>query len=274
MRAPVLAALLCAPFATGPAGLPAQEFRVFTTVSDLSGGRPAELSRSLTLFHAGQAWDHAVESGQVVRFDPADAEFTVLDTRRDLACVVTLEELVRALEVGRKETEKEIARLAVAPAPGAAELARNLAFQLTPRYEIAEDAAGHAVTFAGGPFAYRFAHATPGRPSIAANYWDFRSWTAKLNYALGPGQLFPDVYRPMEEEMRERGVVPQRIERTLAGNPPRRHVAEHSFQEQLDPRDRSLISEWRARLASPNTRTVPFREYQRLTLGGAAPPTR
>ncbi len=182
MRAAAFAALLY----VLPTGLWAQDFRVFTTVSDLSGERPVELSRSLTLFHAGQAWDHVVEAGEVVRFDPADAEFVILDTRRDLACTVKLEELSRLLSIGRKETEKAVARLAAAPAPGAAGLAQNLTFQLTPRYEITEDAAAQQVTFAGGPLTYSVAHATPGRPSISTAYWDYADWTAKLNYTLAP----------------------------------------------------------------------------------------
>ena len=273
MRALPVALLLFMPSAT----LWAQDFRVFTTVSDVSGERPVEISRSLTLFHAGQAWDHAVEAGEVVRFDPAKAEFVLLDTRRDLACTVKLEELSRGLTVGRRETEKEIARLAVDPAPGAKDLAQSLAFQLTPKYDVAADDGARRAAFVGGPLVYDFACAEPSRPSIAAHYWDYAAWTATLNHALAPGRLFPDVHRPIHEELRARGVVPQRVERTMkdiVGAPPQRLTAEHSFQERLDPHDRTLISEWRARLDSPNTRSVNFREYQRLTLGGTAQATR
>ncbi|MFH5805861.1 hypothetical protein [Alienimonas sp. DA493] len=260
-----------------PAASPAQDFRVFTTVSDVSGDRPVELSRSLTLFHAGQAWDHVVEAGEVVRFDPADAEFVILDTRRDLACTVKLEELSRLLKVGRQETEKAVAELAAAPDPASAGLAASLAFQLTPRYETTEDEAARRARFVGGPLTYDFSYARPGRPSVSAAYWDYADWTAQLNYALDPGKLFPDVRRPIHQDLRERGVVPQRVEVLLAdggGEPSRRLAAEHSFQERLDPRDRELISEWRARLASPKTRRVTFREYQRLTLGGTMQPVR
>ena len=270
---PALAAVL--PLCLSPAfasPLAAQDFRVFTTVSDLSGAEPVELSRSLTLFHAGQAWDHVVEAGRVVRFDPAAAEFVILDTRRDLACTVKLEELSRALTVGRRETEKYVAELAADPAPRSRAQAAALAFQLTPAYETAADDAAARLTFAGGPMSYAVRHAAPGRPSIAAAYSDYADWTAKLNYALGPGP-FPNARRPVQEALRERGVVPQRVERTEAGapgDPPRRLAAEHSFQEELDPRDRELISAWRAKLASPKTRTVTFREYQRRTLGGVA----
>jgi len=267
MRVTILAALLC----VLPASLSAQELRVYTIVSDVSGERPVQLSRSLTLFHAGQAWDHVVEAGEVVRFDPAAAEFKILDTRRDLACTVKLEELTRLLTVGRQETEKAVARLGVDPAPGVAGLAESLAFQLTPRYVTKDDAEANRVTFVGGPLTYAVAHATPSRPSTSAAYWDYADWTAKLNYTLGPGKLFPDVRRPIHEELRERGVVPQRVEVTLtdaAGGPPRKLAADHSFQEKLDPHDRELITEWRSRLSSPKTRVVQFREYQRLVLGG------
>ncbi|MEM9700842.1 MAG: hypothetical protein AAF907_00190 [Planctomycetota bacterium] len=264
-------ALLCCLSATGQS----QEFRVFTTVSDVSGERPIPLSRSLTLFHAGQAWDHAVESGQVVRFDPADEEFVILDTRRDLACTVKLEELKRVVQVGRKATEDGIASLKQQPTPASRALADSLAFQLTPRYETTDEADANRLQFVGGPLTYQYEYATPGRPSVAASYWDFRDWTAQLNFAMAPPTpvqttLFPDVYRPMHEELRERGVVPQRIDRTLADDPmrpPRKHASEHAFQEKLDPRDRELISEWRARLASPKTRVVPFAKYVQLTLG-------
>ncbi|QDT14059.1 hypothetical protein [Alienimonas californiensis] len=264
--APFVALLLAAPL-----NLSAQEFRVYTTVSDVSGDRPIELSRSLTLFHAGQAWDHVVEAGEVVRFDPADAEFVILDTRRDLACTVKLEEVSRIINVGRKETEKYVAELRESPAPDSAALTTSLAFQLTPRYAIDADEGSRRTRFVGGPLTYEVSHAQPGRPSISAAYWDYADWTGQLNYALDPGKLFPDVRRPVHEALRERGVVPQRVEVLLTdagGVPTKRLAAEHSFQEQLGQRDRELISRWRERLASPKTRRVTFAKYQQLTLGG------
>ena len=269
MRRALAAALLF----LSPLALPAQEFRVYTAVSDLGGKAPAEVSRSLTLFHAGQAWDHVAEAGEVIRFDPAAAEFVILDTNRDLACTVSLEELTRLLDVGRRETEKALVRLAGDPLHRG--LAANLGFQLAPEYELTADDATKRLTFASDPVTYEVDFADPGRPAVSAAYLDYAGWTGKLNFVLDPGKLYPEVRRPVHEALRERAAVPQRVAVTLnglgdPGAPPVRLAADHTFAERLDPRDRQLISEWRDRLASPKTRVVTFREYQRLTLRGKA----
>ena len=260
-----------------------QEFRVHTVVSDVpAGDEPVELARSLTLFHAGQSWDYAVEAGEVVRFDPGAAAFTVLDLRRDLACEVSLAEVDRRLTVGRQETEKYLAQIAADPA--AAGLSRELAFQLNPRFAVA-DRDGGALHFGGGPIEYDVTPATPKSPGTAAFYLDYADWTARLNYALRPGD-FPGVRTAVNAELRERGVVPQRVVKTVAGaarpaaagvvqagaTAPAATVrrAEHTFQESLAPRDRELLAEWRGRLAAGAARRVTFREYVRLTTGAVA----
>ena len=273
---PVLAPLLlacCAP------ALPAQEFRVYTTVSDVtpggtgkSAGRPVELARSLTLFHAGQAWDHAVEAAEVVRFDPAAASFTILDTRRELTCAVSLEEIARQVKIGRQETEKYLTTLAADPAPGSAGLAKNLAFQLAPRFAVTAGPAPNFFKFAGAPLTYEVACVAPKGPGVSAFYLDYADWTARLNYVLRPGALFPDVRAAVHETLRERGVAPQTVTLTMpdAGplGAPRTLRAEHVFQETLDARDRELLAEWRGRLAGGAAREVTFLEYLRLTTGG------
>ena len=281
MRAAVFTLFAVTPFAALPAAAAGQDFRVYTEVSDVTGPAPVPLARSLTLFHAGQAWDHAVEAGEVVRFDPAAAEFVVLDTRRRVACAVSLEEVDRIVTVGRQETEKHIAALARdRPGdPAAAAAAAGLAFSLTPDYAVTDDPAGGGdgsggggtLTFAGGPLSYAVRYAAPARPAVASRYADYAAWQARLNFALQP-KRHPAARRPIQEALRERGVVPQRVERTTAGPGGAAAevlLAEHTFQERLDPRDRDLISRWRAALDDPATRKVTFREYQRLTLEAA-----
>lgn len=266
---PALAVLLSLSFVPLAEG---QEFRVHTVVTELpaGGGKPAELARSLTLFHAGQAWDYAVAAGEVVRFDPAAATFTVLDLNRDLSCVVSLAEIDRQLEIGRKETEKYVAKLTAAPDPNAAALAAELAFELAPRFAVTEGPGGE-LTFGGGPIEYAVATAAPKGTGTATFYLDYADWTARLNYALRPGR-FPAPRTAVNAELRERGVVPQRVTKRAgagaAGGTTLR--AEHTFQESLAERDRELLAEWRGRLDGGTAREVTFREYLRLTSGAVA----
>ena len=243
-----------------------------------------ELARSLTLFHAGQAWDYAVVAREVVRFDPAAATFTVLDLNRDLACTVSLAEIDRQIKIGRQETEKYAAKLAADPAPQSAELAARLAFELAPRFEVtemvpADAAAGGVLTFEapGVPLIYGVHTAAPKTPSTAAFYLDYADWTARLNYAMRPGQ-FPDVRVAVNAELRSRGLLPQAVTLSEASVPGIVRVAagrgvlraEHTFEEKLAARDRELLAEWRGRLTGGTARAVTFREYLRLTTGAVA----
>ena len=276
-------ALTLAPllFAGIPAAGLSQDFRVYTTVSDVTGEKPVERSRSLTLFHAGQAWDHAVEQGEVVRFDPAAATFTLLDVRRDMKCAVNLAEIARQVTVGRQHTETYIAALAADPNPGSAALARSLAFQLAPRFNVTDarraglTGGTKTLTFAADPLTYEIEPVEPKNPGVSAFYLDYADWTARLNYALRPGALFPDVRAKVHETLRERGVVPQRVVLRMsagagAGDGPGTLRAEHVFQEKLDPTDREFLQEWKALIDRPTTREVTFREYLRVTNDGIA----
>ena len=276
MRPLFAACLLFAPLAGPAAG---QEFRVHTTVSEVpaGGGKSREVARSLTLFHAGQAWDYAVEAAEVVRFDPAAATFTVLDLNRNLTCTVSLAEIDRQVQIGRQETEKYAAKLAADPAPSSAALAARLAFELAPRFRVTE--AGDELTFAGGPLEYAVATAAPKTPATAAAYLDYADWTARLNYAMRPGR-FPDVRVAVNEQLRSRGLLPQsvtlsegpapEIVRAGAGGTGRTLRAEHTFEEKLAERDRGLLADWRRRLSAGSAREVTFREYLRLTTGAVA----
>ena len=267
-----LFAVLCSAAGVPAAG--AQEFRVHTTVSELpAGGKPVELARNLTLFHAGQAWDFAVEAAEVVRFDPAAGKFTLLDLSRDLTCDVTLAEIDRRRVVGRTTTEEYLAKLAGDPA--AAALSRDLAFQLAPRFAVTEEAG--VVAFKGGPIEYEVVTAAPKGVGTATFYLDYADWTARLNYALRPGR-FPGVRTAVNEQLRARGVMPQTVTVTNttgggadgAGGATTVLRAEHVIQESLAPRDRELLAEWRGRLTGGTARAVSFREYVRQTTGAVA----
>ena len=273
--------LVFAPIAGG------QEFRVHTVVTEhpAGGGKPVELARSLTLFHAGQAWDYAVEAREVVRFDPAAATFTVLDLNRDLACTVSLAEIDRQVKIGRQETEKYAAKLAADPSPSSAALAARLAFELAPRFEVKD---AHLTGFPRGtrtltceapdvPLTYTVLTAKPKTPSTATFYLDYADWTARLNYAMRPGP-FPDVRVAVNAELRSRGLLPQAVTLSEAPVPGIVRVAagrgvlraEHTFEEKLAARDRELLAEWRGRLTGGTARAVTFREYLRLTTGAVA----
>ena len=269
-----------------------QEFRMFTTVTDLSqvgagGARAgAVLSRSVTIFHGGVAWDHETGGGEVVRFDPAAGEFTLLDTRRDLAATVAFAELVRYLDAGRRETEKEIGDLIRKPDPAAAAAADELRFQLEPRFEVLDEGPGWA-NFAFNPErtltlrppagtagpTYAVEYAVPPSPEVAAFYLDFAEWTAKLVYVHLPHHSLPAVRSRVHAALRDRGAIPVTVTKRAAGDDGKPIVlrAEHTLHRSLDAHDRDLLTDWRDRLASPRTRHVSFAKYQRITHGVDGP---
>lgn len=267
---------LVAAFAAGSAVLvtartaDAQEFRVSTTVYDLSaqpeGGRPPVIARAQTLFHAGKAYDHLEGADEVRVYEPTERRFRVFSPKRGVTATVAFDEIRQLLKPPRDMIDRRLAELAGKDNPDAARAANFLRFQLDPRFQEAFNPATATLTLDGRVIRYDVKSADPRRPEIVATYLDYADWTARLNYLLYPSPVLPDVRCALNQALRAKGQVPEDVKLRIELSPPLIQRAQHSLKFALNDADRGKIREWEAQLSGGGLRQVPLTEYQRAVL--------
>lgn len=249
----------------GPRTSAAQEFRVFTQVSGYPHGdareEPRRLSQSLTLFHAGLAYDFVREADEVTVFDPANRRFVILNTARGLATTIDFDQLERMMEVSRRET------LRFASSDRAGSAAATLRFQIDPHFEERYDAEAERLVLDSRYVAYTVRCAAAPGPAEVHALLDYADWTARLNHALHPHAFYPAARVALNESLRQKERIPVVVELRTEFDVPLRLRAEHQIDwNKLYAEDRRLINKWRRQLEDASTKFVPFPEYQRTML--------
>ena len=260
----------------------AQEFRIYTRVSQEMGGTPetagaakqnAVVARSLTLFHAGKVYDYIDSVGEVTIFEPGRKRFTILSTTRTMATQVKFDKLLGKLDIAEKEMEDYVA---VPNAKGGPPLkvAKALTFQLTPDFDTKYAPEGKTLTL-NSPFVRYEARCSKAKvPQAVTAYLHYADWTCRLNYVLHPQTLYPASRLELNEALRKHSVMPTEVRLTIAGENPLQFKAEHEIHWQLDDKDRSYIHRWETLLKDRSTRHVDFREYQKEMLVSLSKRTR
>ncbi|QDT63126.1 hypothetical protein [Calycomorphotria hydatis] len=254
--------LFLGPLLTLPAAQ-AQQFRVMTTV--YQSGEPTPVSRSLTLFHAGKVYDYVDAMDEVILFEPATEQFLILNSRYGLTTKVQQEELRHLLNQARVETERKAATMAGDISPAAKKILASFAFQLAPEFKSEFDEPSNTLKLTGGPLAYTITGTQVERTGLTTAYLEYADWMCQLNYVLHPSPLFPDVRLAVNDALRRRDLFPIRVQLEAEFDQPVMIHAEHSIQHDLGDDGRRLITQWERMLKSPKTKSVVFREYQRLT---------
>lgn len=252
----------------------AQEFRVFTAVSDLSNvaedGRPRVVARAATLFHAGKVYDILDSANEVIIYEPTKKQFQVLQTSQGIVTTVALDEIRQLLRIAREETERQAERLAGNPDPAAVQAEALLRFQLDPRFQETFDESKRQLSLDGEVLRYDVRTIDPGRPGVAAAYLEYADWVHRLNYLLHPGAILPEPRLALNQSLLAKERLPEAVEQRVEIIPPIHLRAEHTLNFQLNAQDRSLIHQWETQLRSEATRQVPLREYRRATLTAQA----
>jgi hypothetical protein len=255
----------------------AQEFSVYTAVFDMSSSAGetsrTPLVRSLSLFHAGSAYDY-VESdrdGEVIIFEPAAQRFRILNPGRSIWSAVHFDQLAHKLKFARQITERHLADLQEHQ-PASPEVA-ELTFVLNPSFHDSFDAGRHQLTLASPLVTYRAtcAQSDGGQPppELVEAYLRYADAIARMNYVLHPHALGPEPRVALNAALRTRQLIPVDVELQSRVGGARRLRAEHKYRWTLEARDRSLIHEWETLLSSDQVRQVTLDEYQRTLL--AAP---
>lgn len=255
MRNRIAILVLLASFAW-PAMLPGQEFRIYTAVSDqtvetdrLTGKHPV-VSRSLTLFHAGKVYDFIPAANEVVIFEPAQNRFTILNTERNLATEVSVNEIERLLKIA----------LGVA----AAKKDPFLDFQLEPKFRNSFDRKSKRITLSSSYIHYESKSAEAPQAAAVDAYRRYADSVAKMNYVMHPRILLPGPRLALNEELAKRNALPLEVELQVNLREKIHLKAEHRIDWSLGANDRTRIQQWNSQLKNPATKHVPLRKYQEL----------
>jgi hypothetical protein len=255
----------------------AQEFGIITRVYDESaaagrakkpaGKQPPVVARTLTLFHAGKAYDYISSVSEVIIFEPAHQRFTLLSTSRAITTQVTFRKLTGMLAEAREVIEiyRSQPKNEDGPSP---EVAKFLKFQLAPSFKSVYDKPHRELKLASPFVQYEALCASPKMPQAVVTYLRYADWTCRLNYVLHPHpqSLFPASRLALNDALRHEMVMPVEVRLSIAGETPIRLRAEHKIHWKLDVKDRRFIQLWEMQLKDRNTRRVSFREYQQAML--------
>ncbi len=248
-----------------PGQLPAQDFRVYTSVTDMNSPVRSKPRTSLTVFHSGKVYDYIESAEETVIYEPAHGRFLVLSKRHDLATEITQDEVRRYLElatsharelIGEWQREGETKHAAI----------QALEFQLLPEFEVEDNPKTKTLSLISPQLRYDVKYAEAPSSEIVQLYLKTADWTAQLNAVLHPHALLPAARMQLNEELRQRNVLPIEVELRLEGDLPVHLKAVHAWTWELLRHDRQMIDLRERQLRQPNRRVVPFQEFQRETL--------
>lgn len=267
--APMVCAVVCLWAARGAQ---AQEFRVYTLMYDdrpaAAGGaeKPEPLGRSVSLFHAGKAYDYLPSLTEFTLFEPAQKRFLVVNRSRMLATQISFDEINTLLHRARGEAENYLSRI---PTGEDADLQKRMSatkFQIEPKFQETFDPQRLRLRLAGDPLAYDVLCAHSEVPKSAETFLNYADWTARLNYLLHPQTLYPGPRLALNGVLRNKQLLPREVRLKSQIGPGAQLRAVHQFQWKLEKQDRRQISECETLLRDPNLRQVTLEEYQqRLT---------
>jgi hypothetical protein len=247
-----------------------QDFRVTTKVFDLVSGQSREMTNSLTLFHAGKAYDFINDVGELIIFDPAQKQFTLVSTKQRRATVVHVDEIKRMLQLARQAYADDLDKIKTSDKPGSQTLLEQLVFQIDPKFDdeklIPEKNGQTRLELKSKHFQYHVECAAAPSPQHVDIYLNYADWICRLNYLLHPGPVLPDQRIWLNTSLRRSQLIPVQV--TLEGRvgDPIRLQAQHQIYWDLNDHDRELIRQWDAFLVGREFKRVNFLEYQRALL--------
>ena len=253
------------PLSHGTSTARAQEIRVYTTVRNLAALGPNEsidrapvVARSLTLFHAGKVYDYVDSAKEVTVYEPSHQSFQLLSEGRGSKTEVAQSEVRRYLSLVEEEAWK---RVDDADLPW-------LKFQLRPEFDASFDKTKSKLTLLGRNSRYDVDGVVPTTRGVTDTYLRFADAMAELNSVLHPRAMLPSPRLKLNEELRQRELLPVVVELQAELDRPLRLQARHEWTWKFSSSDRELISKWERSLADVSVRQVSFRQFQLDSLNG------
>lgn len=249
----------------------AQGLRVSTSVYNAgqldANGREPMVSGSISLFHAGKAYDYVEAVGEVVIYEPSENRFTLLNPGRSLYTIIRFEELNRLLAARAPRIEEYLAELRAAGAKNLNKAERNVRFQLNPEFDTKYDSGSGTLCLKGPSWTYVVSTRKWDDEDQLRKYIEYTDWTARMNYILHPSSLFPEPRLALNQAILQlKNRIPVTVQLSLMPDEPLTLRAEHRFTRGLSDQERRLINEWTNALTSGSLKELPFRQYQEKTL--------
>ena len=246
----------------------AQEMRIYTTIRDRSLSSAAKQAdqRSLMLFHAGKVFDYIEPAQEVTVFEPAHRRFTVLNLRRQLRSELTQDEIRQFLGLAEDEARRRLT-IADEDAPSATRKSLDfLRFQLQPEFTTSFDSAKSRLSLASPQFQYTVEGFAPPSQDIVDKYLHVADWMAQFNSVLHPQSLLPSPRMKLNQELRQRGLIPKSVDLLATSDAAIHLQAQHEWTWNLQKTDRQMIDDWEKQLQNPKLRSLPFRQFQQEML--------
>lgn len=249
----------------------AQGLKVSTAVYNAgqldSNGREPMVSSSVSLFHAGKAYDYVEAVGEVVIYEPSANRFTLLNPGRGLYTIIRFEELNRLLAARAPRIEEYLAELRASGAKDLAKAERSVRFQLNPKFETQYESRSGTLVLKGDSWTYVVHTKNWDDAEQIQKYIEYTDWTARMNYVLHPSSLFPEPRLALNQAiLRLKNRIPVIVQLSLKPNEALTLRAEHQITRGLSDQERRLINEWTSALTSGSLKELPFRQYQEKTL--------
>ncbi len=244
----------------------AQDFHVDTTVEAVTRRETQELTRSVTLFHAGKTYDFIQDLSELVVFDPSHDRFILLNTQQRRATQVHVDEINRMLQIGRQALADHVKTLRASGKPDAQAMADAILFQFHPQFEeaISQTSRGPLLELKSKYFHYQVLCASPPTPAHGEAYLNYADWIIRLNYVLNPGKTLPEQRIKLDSALRQAQLIPVEV---MFGDANAVQVrARHRIYWDLSERDRELIRQWDGLLMRTDLKKVSFQDYQRSLL--------
>lgn len=271
MLASVLVALLTA-------STRAQDFRIVTDVETLpiKGQQRSERVSvtALSLFHAGQAYDRVFGVPEVTIYQPARQQFTILSQQHSLATRITFDEIAQKQRVLEKDAREAIGTLTKEGTRNSLAMVAAIQFQLSPEFVGRYDEKRRVLSMTHEQISYTVQCQSIGNrnPQLVADYIDYADWMARLNLLLHAQAMFPTPRLLVNDELRNRQVMPIVVERVLGGQNGLHQRASHQIRWELTKLDRQTIKNWTDFLdgksqKGANVKWVKFEDFREAIRG-------
>jgi hypothetical protein len=226
---------------------PAADFRVQNAV--FAQGQSQPQSQGVTIFYGGLVYDFLNEPAEVIIFDKAHRQFSLLDITRRVRSQISIDE-VRAFANRAKQ------RLSGHPNP-------NVKWLADPSFEESFDRESSELTLKSPSITYQ-AQVQATDLAVAAQYHEFSDWYAQFNHAFNPKSWPPFPRMMLNEAIERHQGVAKEVHLTAVLSPqeaPTKVTSRHQLALRLDSSDMKRVAEAREYLRS--FPSVSLGEYRR-----------
>lgn len=243
----------------------AQEMRIYTTIRDRSTGATVKHSdqRSLMIFHAGKVYDYIEPAQEVTVFEPAHRRIIVINLRHQLRSELMQDQIRKYLGMAEEEAQKRLTIVDENLSPSSRRSLEFLQFQLKPDFVTTYDSPKAQLSLTNSRFQYvatgLFA---PPSQDFVEKYLHVADWMSQFNSVLHPQSLLPGPRMKLNQELRNKGLLPSTVELRTETDPPIHLQAQHEWTWNLQTTDRQMIDEWEKQLQNPEIRIVSFLQFQ------------